>query len=50
MSDHIKTAFVFAGGGGLGAVQVGMLKALDAAHIQADLVAGVSVGSINACC
>ena len=50
MSEHSKTAFVFAGGGSLGAIQVGMLKALHAAHIAADFVAGVSVGSINACC
>lgn len=45
-----RTAFVIAGGGSLGAVQVGMLKALQAAGIQADLVAGVSVGSLNAFC
>jgi NTE family protein len=50
MSSVPKTAFVFAGGGSLGAVQVGMLKALQAANIRADLVAGVSVGSINAFC
>ena len=50
MSVERKTAFVIAGGGSLGAVQVGMLKALAAADIRADLVAGVSVGSINAFC
>jgi NTE family protein len=50
MSPSGKTAFVIAGGGSLGAVQVGMLKALQAAGLQADLVAGVSVGSLNAYC
>lgn len=43
-----KTAFVFAGGGSLGAVQVGMLRALLAAGEQPDFVAGASVGAINA--
>ena len=44
----MKTAFVIAGGGSLGAMQVGMLKALHARGVHADVVAGVSVGSINA--
>lgn len=43
-----KTAFVLAGGGSLGAVQVGMLKALDRAQIVPDFVVGASVGAINA--
>jgi NTE family protein len=43
-----KTAFVFAGGGSLGAVQVGMLRALKAADVRPDLVVGASVGAINA--
>jgi len=43
-----KTAFVFAGGGSLGAVEVGMLKALVAAGVRADLVVGSSVGALNA--
>src|SRR5205085_10213834 len=42
-----KTAFVLAGGGSLGAVQVGMLKALTRKHIVPDFVAGASVGAIN---
>jgi NTE family protein len=42
-----KTAFVLAGGGSLGAVQVGMLKALTRAGIMPDLVVGASVGAIN---
>jgi NTE family protein len=43
-----KTAFVLAGGGSLGAVQVGMLKALDHARVTPDFVVGASVGAINA--
>lgn len=42
-----KTAFVLAGGGSLGAVQVGMLKALMRAGVVPDLVVGASVGAIN---
>jgi NTE family protein len=42
-----KTAFVLAGGGSLGAVQVGMLKALARQHIVPDFVVGASVGAIN---
>jgi NTE family protein len=43
-----KTAFVFTGGGSLGAIQVGMLRVLLASGIQADFVVGSSVGAINA--
>jgi NTE family protein len=43
-----KTAFVFAGGGSLGAIQVGMLRTLLAAGVRADFVVGASVGAINA--
>jgi NTE family protein len=43
-----KTAFVLAGGGSLGAAQVGMLRALLERGIHADLVVGSSVGAINA--
>jgi NTE family protein len=43
-----KTAFVLAGGGSLGAVQVGMLKALSRQGIVPDFVVGASVGAINA--
>lgn len=43
-----KTAFVFAGGGSFGAIQVGMLKALAARGITADFVVGSSVGAMNA--
>ncbi len=43
-----KTAFVFAGGGSLGAIQVGMLRALLAADVRPDFVVGASVGALNA--
>ena len=43
-----KTAFVFTGGGSLGAVQVGMLRVLLAFGVQPDFVVGASVGAINA--
>ncbi|XHU04098.1 patatin-like phospholipase family protein [Amycolatopsis sp. WGS_07] len=41
-------AFVLGGGGSLGALQVGMLQALDEAGIAPDLAVGTSVGSLNA--
>jgi NTE family protein len=43
------TAFVLAGGGSLGCIQVGMLRALLAAGISPDFVVGSSVGALNAC-
>ncbi|HKW55138.1 MAG TPA: patatin-like phospholipase family protein [Stellaceae bacterium] len=43
-----KTAFVFTGGGSLGAIQVGMLRALLSCGVQPDFVVGASVGAINA--
>jgi NTE family protein len=43
-----KTAFVFAGGGSLGAIQVGMLRTLLACGVRPDFVVGSSVGAINA--
>ena len=43
-----KTAFVFAGGGSFGAIQVGMLHALAAHGIVADIACGSSVGAVNA--
>lgn len=43
----VKTAFVFAGGGSFGAIQVGMLQALAAHGIVADMVVGSSVGALN---
>jgi NTE family protein len=42
------TAFVFAGGGSLGAIQAGMLRELTNAGVRTDLVVGSSVGAMNA--
>lgn len=42
-----RTAFVLAGGGSRGAVQVGMLEELIRRGIRADRVFGASVGAIN---
>lgn len=41
------TAFVLAGGGSLGAIQVGMLRELVAHGLKPDLVVGSSVGALN---
>ena len=43
----MTTAFVLGGGGVLGAVEVGMLRALFEHGIEPDLVLGTSVGAIN---
>ncbi|WP_082077222.1 patatin-like phospholipase family protein [Bradyrhizobium sp. LTSPM299] len=45
--DPPKTAFVFAGGGSFGAIQVGMLHSLVSHGITADMVVGSSVGALN---
>jgi NTE family protein len=42
-----RTAFVFGGGGLLGASEVGMLRALMEAGHRPDLVLGTSIGAIN---
>ena len=47
-STKSVTAFVLAGGGSLGAVQVGMLAAFARRGIVPDFVVGASVGAINA--
>src|SRR5580698_2517871 len=41
------TAFVLAGGGSFGAIQVGMMHSLAAHGISADMVVGSSVGALN---
>src|ERR1700730_9618207 len=43
-----RTAFVFAGGGALGAMQAGMLHALYERGIRPDLLVGTSAGALNA--
>lgn len=44
----MTTAFVLSGGGSLGAVQVGMLRALSERHIVPDVLIGTSAGALNA--
>ena len=43
-----RTAFVLAGGGSLGAAQLGMLGGRTAAGERPALIVGVSAGAINA--
>src|SRR3990170_3371117 len=43
-----RVAFVFSGGGPLGALQVGALRALFEHGVRPDLVVGSSVGALNA--
>lgn len=43
-----RTAFVLSGGGVLGALQVGQMRALLEAGITPDLIVGTSVGALNA--
>src|SRR5581483_4583531 len=44
----MTTAFVLSGGGSLGAVQVGMLQALEQRGVRPDLLVGTSAGAMNA--
>ena len=46
-SADSKTAFVLAGGGSLGAIQVGMLAELMSAGVHPDMIVGVSAGALN---
>jgi NTE family protein len=48
--DGRRTAFVLGGGGNLGAIQVGMLRALLDRGVAPDELYGCSVGAINAAC
>ena len=43
----MTTAFVLGGGGVLGAVEVGMLRALFERDLVPDLVLGTSIGAFN---
>jgi NTE family protein len=46
-ADLTRTAFVFAGGGSYGAIQVGMMHSLASHGVSADMVVGSSVGALN---
>jgi NTE family protein len=48
MREKMPVAFVLSGGGSLGAVQVGMLRALYEHGIVPDLLVATSVGAVNA--
>lgn len=43
-----RVAFVFSGGGQLGALQIGALRALIESGVRADMAVGTSVGALNA--
>ena len=43
----MRTAFIFPGGGSLGAIEVGMLRAIVEEGVQADFIVGTSVGAVN---
>lgn len=45
-----STAIVLSGGGALGALQAGALRALIEAGIKPDLLVGTSIGAVNAAC
>jgi NTE family protein len=47
MSAPPPTAFVLSGGAALGAVQVGMVRALYERGVEPDLIVGTSVGALN---
>jgi NTE family protein len=47
MGDSTKTAFVLSGGASLGAIQVGMIRALYERAVTPDLIVGTSVGALN---
>lgn len=47
MSERERVAFVLGGGGRWGAVEVGMLRALEERGIQPDLILGTSIGAFN---
>lgn len=48
VGPRYREAVVFSGGGSLGAVQVGALRALYEAGVRPDVVVGCSVGALNA--
>ncbi|HET6829871.1 MAG TPA: patatin-like phospholipase family protein [Solirubrobacterales bacterium] len=47
MDRSDKTAFVLSGGASLGAIQVGMLRALYERELEPDLIIGTSAGALN---
>src|SRR5688572_23891378 len=47
MTSMSRVAFVLSGGASLGAIQVGMLRALVDHDVRPDLIVGTSVGAVN---
>jgi len=47
VTESARTVFVLGGGGRWGAVEVGMLQALNEADVHPDLVLGTSIGAFN---
>jgi NTE family protein len=48
MSDTIENVLILQGGGSLGAFGCGVFKALANSHIKIDIIAGTSIGGVNA--
>ena len=48
MSDTIENVLVLQGGGSLGAFGRGVFKALANSNIKIDIIAGTSIGGLNA--
>ena len=48
MSDTIENVLVLQGGGSLGAFGCGVFKALANNNIKIDIIAGTSIGGLNA--
>src|SRR5574341_1209806 len=48
MSDTIENVLILQGGGSLGAFGCGVFKALAQNNIKSDIVAGTSIGGVNA--
>ena len=48
MSDTIENVLILQGGGSLGAFGCGVFKALASNNIKIDVVAGTSIGGVNA--
>src|SRR2546427_12748686 len=48
MSDTIENVLILQGGGSLGAFGCGVFKALANSNIKIDIIAGTSIGGVNA--
>ena len=48
MSDNIENVLILQGGGSLGAFGCGVFKALASSNIKIDIIAGTSIGGLNA--